>query len=86
MKAYRGLSALWYTLRPEAKGNNMKLIQVIHKKTGTKYIYECEVCGSTLAADTEILKCPTCRIWAEVVAKKMREENDRTDNNRMSPN
>ena len=77
MKAYRGLSALRYTLRPEVKGNNMKLIQVIHKKTGTKYIYECEVCGSTLAADTEILKCPTCRIWAEVVAKKMEESNER---------
>ena len=66
----------------------MKLIQIINSDKCTLYVYQCEVCGHKLIADYETTDpvCPECSEWAEDVAEEMEETNDRTDNNRMSPN
>lgn len=66
----------------------MKLIQVVHNTAGKIYIYECPVCGfSVMVHETDSgFVCPNCSEWAEDVAEEMEETNDRTDNNRMSPN
>ena len=64
----------------------MKLIQVIHDDNGKHYVYKCPTCGLVITSDRVVTTCLVCREWAEDVAEETEETNDRTDNNRMSPN
>ena len=64
----------------------MKLIQITHDDAGNHYGNKCPTCSLVITSDRIVTTCLVCREWAEDVAEEMEETNDRTDDNRMSPN